>query len=103
MCIKVSEPVRVSCVYLVVDDHVYGAVCSVRRKVAQMEGFVDDALAGKRSVTVEQDGHHLNMHAHTQIRAHTQTVLKRRSFSWRVLGVKNITNYTINMDTWGRF
>lgn len=45
--------------YLVVDDHVDSAVSCVGRQVAQVEGLVDDALAGKRGVPVQKDGHDL--------------------------------------------
>lgn len=51
--------------YLVVDDDVHRAVCSVRRQVAQMESFVDDALASERSITMEENGHHLNVRTRT--------------------------------------
>lgn len=45
--------------YLVVDDHVDSAVSRVGRQVTQVEGLVHDALAGKRSIPVQKDGHDL--------------------------------------------
>lgn len=46
-------------VYLVIDHHVHSAMCAVGRQIAQMEGFVDDALTCKCSITMEQNGHYL--------------------------------------------
>lgn len=51
-----SEPVSG---YLVVDHHMYGAVCGVGRQVRQVERLVHDTLACERSITVEQNRHHL--------------------------------------------
>lgn len=45
--------------YLVVDHHMYGAMCGVGRQVGQVERLVDDPLACERSIAVKQDRHHL--------------------------------------------
>lgn len=48
--------------YLVVDHHVYRAVCGVERQVGQVERLVNDTLARECSVAVQQDRHHLWSH-----------------------------------------
>lgn len=45
--------------YLVVDYHVYRAMCGVGWQVGQVERLVHDALACKRSIAVKQNRHHL--------------------------------------------
>lgn len=45
--------------YLVVDHDVYGAVSCIGRQVRQVECLVHDALTCKSSITMKQDGHHL--------------------------------------------
>lgn len=46
--------------YLVVDHNVHCAVGGIRRQVTQMEGLIDDSLASKGGIPVDQDGHDLN-------------------------------------------
>lgn len=45
--------------YLVVDNHVNGAVGCIGWQVAEMEGLIHDTLASKGSVPMQQDRHHL--------------------------------------------
>lgn len=40
----------------------HGAVSCVGRQVTQVEGLVHDALAGKRCVPMQEDGHDLQTH-----------------------------------------
>lgn len=46
--------------YLVVDHNMHCAVGGIRRQVTQMEGLIDDSLASKGGIPVDQDGHDLN-------------------------------------------
>lgn len=57
--------------YLVVDHHVHSAVGGVGRQVAQVEGLVHDALASKRGIPVQQDGHDLQTRKTTEPVWHT--------------------------------
>lgn len=45
--------------YLVVDNHMHSAMCGVGGQIAQMEGFIDNALTCESSVTMDVNGHHL--------------------------------------------
>lgn len=45
--------------YLVVDNHMHSAMCGVGGQIAQMEGFIDNALTCECSVTMDVNGHHL--------------------------------------------
>lgn len=45
--------------YLVVDDHVHGAVRGVGRQVRQVERLVHDTLACECSIAMKQNRHHL--------------------------------------------
>lgn len=55
------------CAYLVVDHHVHSAMCGVGRQIAQMAGFVDDALTCKCSITMKKDRHHLQQRQSNKI------------------------------------
>lgn len=48
--------------YLVVDNDMHGAVSRVGWQVTQVEGLVHDALASKRRVPMQEDGHDLQTH-----------------------------------------
>lgn len=49
--------------YLIVDHHMYCAVCGVGRQVRQVECLINDPLACERSIAVQQNRHHLGNHA----------------------------------------
>lgn len=46
--------------YLVIDHDMHGAVGGIGRQVTEMEGLIDDPLAGKGGIPMDQDGHDLN-------------------------------------------
>lgn len=46
--------------YLIVDHNVHCAVGGVGRQVTQMEGLIDDTLASKGGIPMDQDGHDLH-------------------------------------------
>lgn len=62
-CFTIITKLEVFTTYLVVDHHVYCAVCGVGGEVRQVEGLVNDPLACERSITVQQNGHHLRNHS----------------------------------------
>ena len=47
--------------YLVVDDHMDGAMSCVGWQVTQVEGLIHNALASKRCVPMQKDGHDLQI------------------------------------------
>lgn len=49
--------------YLIVDHHMYCAVCGVGRQVRKVERLINDPLACERSITVQQNRHHLCNHS----------------------------------------
>lgn len=49
--------------HLIVDHHMYGAVCGVGRQVGQVERLINNPLACERSITMQQNRHHLCNHS----------------------------------------
>lgn len=46
-------------VHLIIDHNMDCAMCGIRREFTEVEGFIDDSLTCERSITVDENGHHL--------------------------------------------
>lgn len=62
--------------YLVVDHHMNGPMGGVGGQVRQVESLINDPLACKRSIAMEQDGHHLEIVDGKMLKTQTRIIFQ---------------------------